>query len=270
LNTILSCAKDQRWIHTLDQWPAVCGGCTQRGPHRPDVPGSGFNLGLIPGSDRDAVARHRSLALADLGMAGWPTIRAEQVHGTNVGVVRPISRHAPSGSGAEITIPGVDALMTDEIGLALMLVFADCCPVIVYSREPRCIAIAHCGWRGTVGNLIGATVSAMEREYRVVPAMLEGVVGPCICGNCYEVGPEVAAAARTIGGDVAVMERGAATYLDLRRLNQHLLVGAGLPAGNIRTIPDCTLCGPTPLYSWRRDGPATGRMAAMVGLAETK
>jgi YfiH family protein len=170
-----------------------------------------------------------------------------------------VARHATLPSPY---YPDCDALVTNEPDLALTLFYADCCPIIIYSENPRCGGVAHAGWRGTVADMAGAIVGALAREFGAQPGQLQAVVGPCIGVECYEVGSEVrdAVAALELGSNATVI-RG--SHLDLLALNVALLERAGVPADHIHPLPHCTRCGPVPLFSWRRDGPTCGRHVAM-------
>ena len=254
------------WTHRLTNWPHVVGGFTARGEHDPAEPESGFNLGHTHGADHAAVDGRRLEVLAELGIAGYPLALSDQVHGTRVSVARLADLpHLEHRFGTPY-YPESDALITAERGLALMLFFADCCPVWVYSEEPLCGGIAHCGWRGSVADMTGAIVGALTANFGAEPIRMQAVVGPSICAQCYEVGPEVVAAVEAIGGGAALQRQGEARRLDLPRLNALLLARHGLPEAGIRIVDSCTRCGPVPLYSWRRDGKATGRMAGVFAL----
>ncbi len=193
----------------------------------------------------------------------------QQVHGPGVAV----ARHADLPSLPDFHgypyYPGCDALITAEPALALTLFFADCCPIILYCPEPLCGGVAHAGWRGAVADIAASIVGALRREFGAPPERMQALVGPCIGAECYPVGPEVLAAveALELGGVGAVTDRdGGAVHLDLLALNVALLERSGVPSAHIRRLPDCTRCGPVPLFSWRRDGPTCGRHAAMFML----
>jgi polyphenol oxidase len=260
------------WTHLITDWPGAVGGFTARGDHDANAPESGCNLGHTHHADHAAVDRRRRQALLDLGLPDYRLVCGDQVHGTRVATARAVDLSRLEQRFGYPYYPRADALITAEAGLALMLFFADCCPVWVYCPDPLCGGVAHCGWRGTVEDMAGETVRALGREFGAQAPQVRAVVGPSVCGACYEVGPEVVAAVAAVfpgcegGLPCAVAERGGATYLDLRALNAALLQRAGVLPENLRVVDTCTRCGPVPLYSWRRDGAATGRMAAFLAL----
>ena len=267
------------WTHLITHWPHAAAGVTQRGPHDPAVPWSGYNLGHTASADHAAVDALRHRALQELSFLGppassrqpWPSSRrmicAQQIHSNRVA----LARHADLASLPQCHgrpyYHDCDAIVTGEPGLALTLFYADCCPIILYSLDPRCGGVAHAGWRGTVADMAGAVVSALQREFGAQPAQLRALVGPCIGVECYEVGPEVMAAVEALGIERCVRAVTDRDHLDLLSLNVALLQRAGVLAAHIQTLPHCTRCGPVPLFSWRRDGPDCGRHVAMFMLS---
>jgi polyphenol oxidase len=120
------------WTHQITHWPHVIGGFTARGEHDAADPGSGFNLGHTADADHAAVDVRRGLALAELGIPDYQLVLSDQIHGTRVALARAEDLpHLEQRFGYPY-YPDSDALITAERGLALMLFFADCCPVWIY------------------------------------------------------------------------------------------------------------------------------------------
>ena len=115
------------------------------------------------------------------------------VHGTAVRVVdgRDAGRGVLSPANS---IRDTDGFITREPGLALMMCFADCVPLIVVDTEQRIIALAHAGWRGTLAGMAGLLVAAMHERCGSDTASLRAVVGPSIGPDAYTVGAEVVSA----------------------------------------------------------------------------
>jgi YfiH family protein len=105
-------------------------------------------------------------------------VQGEQPHGNRIATV--LVPMAPR-------IPDVDALATSMPGLPLIVRVADCGAVYFYDPVQRVIALAHSGRRGTEGNIVGATVAQLERDYRTRPRDLIVQLGPCIRPPHYEV-----------------------------------------------------------------------------------
>jgi hypothetical protein len=168
------------------------------------------------------------------------------VHGCAVVEARP----GHSGSG--------DALISGRGDLALVVVTADCVPVLLGAGER--IAAVHAGWRGIVAGVVPAAVARLAAG----PAAVTAWVGPAIGVCCYEVGEEVAEqVAAAAGGDGCVHRAASARpHLDLRSAVEAQLAAAGV--AEVRHLDLCTRCHPEWLWSYRREGPRAGRNLAAI------
>jgi len=146
----------------------------------------------FPEVPRDEVVTHLKQALGELGIAPEQTIIGEQTHGTLVAKV-----DAP----AHEPVPTVDALVTNQPGLALVVRVADCGPVFFHDPVQRAIGVAHSGRKGTQGNITAETVQAMAQHFGSDPADLRVQLGPCIRPPHYEVAfaEEIGRQARVAG-----------------------------------------------------------------------
>jgi purine-nucleoside/S-methyl-5'-thioadenosine phosphorylase / adenosine deaminase len=152
---------------------------------------------------------------------------------------------------AGTTVNGVDGLVSDRSGVPLMASFADCYPVIVYDQRRHAVGLAHAGWRGTAAGIAGELVRTLEREYGSRPADLVAGIGPGICGDCYQVGPEVA---ERFNGFARPDAEGR-FRLDLVAANRAQLEAAGVPATSIHVQGACTFESPDlPSHRRRPDG----------------
>ena len=141
---------------------------------------------------------------------------------------------------------------------------ADCLPVVFADRAGTRIGVAHAGWRGLVGGVLEATVSALRSE----PGQLVAWLGPAIGPAAFEVGPEVRAAfiARDGANEAAFVRNAAGRFqADLYALARRALARVGLHqvSGGGR----CTQHEAADFFSFRRDGGQTGRMATLAWLA---
>jgi YfiH family protein len=129
---------------------------------------------------------------------------------------------------------------------------ADCLPIAVARviTDERAVAVLHVGWRGLLEGIVGAGAEALAGD--TLAAMIGPGIGPC----CYEVGEEVLAAFKDLGG----VARG--RMLDLTAVATALLERAGIDT--IESSGLCTSCNPELFYSHRRDGERTGRQAGLV------
>lgn len=207
-------------------------------------PYDSLNLGGTVGDRRAAVARNRRMLLRAIGLDPRRIARAEQVHGPRVAVVDRggVYRRA-------------DGLLTARRGLALVIGTADCVPVILHSPPEMVCAALHVGRAGAASGILARGLDLLLGRFRVDPRTLLAVIGPGICGGCYEVGRAEAAAfpawasRRSAGG----------RFLDLPAFIRRVLAGAGLPASNLFESGICTACDPERCFSHRRDRGRTGR-----------
>lgn len=237
------------------------------------VPGLGRadgNLGYgAPRDTADAWEMRRRWSAA-IGVDPDRLASAGQVHGADAIRVGA----ADAGQGAR---PGsgrvglADALLTDEPGVALLSLHADCLPLLLIDPVRPAVAAVHAGWRGTVAGVAGAAVRAMTTHYGSRPADLFAFLGPAIGPCCYEVGLDVADAWRA-GPDhadaVALTPTGSRWTFDLQAANAHLLLRAGLAPEHLERSGVCTRCAGDAWFSHRGQGPTTGRFGAVVALAE--
>ena len=225
---------------------------TDRRGGRSLSPYDSFNLGDHVGDDPAAVAANRERVARELGVGPDRLVWMSQVHGTGVAVVEGPPEGPP---------PVVDALVTATPGLVLCVVVADCVPVLLADRVAGVVAAVHAGREGVRQGVVPAALSAMASlgaRARNVTALL----GPAVCGDCYEVPDAMQADVARVAPAAAVRTRRGTAGLDLRAGLDERLRAAGIP--EVVHDPRCTVEDPT-LFSHRRDG-TTGRQAGLVWL----
>jgi YfiH family protein len=178
----------------------------------------------------------------------------KQVHGVTV-----VEAPWPEPTEADA---GISALPGELVGIKT----ADCLPVLLVDPRRREVAGAHAGWRGTAaGVCLQALQALLSRGSRVDDVL--AALGPCIGPCCYEVGDDVRSAFAREADHVLRAAAGARPHLDLREANGRQLVAAGVKAGSIARIEECTRCRPDLYHSYRREGGAAGRMISYVGFS---
>ncbi|MGH2793395.1 MAG: peptidoglycan editing factor PgeF [Actinomycetota bacterium] len=222
-------------------------------------PFDSLNLSYSSGDDPEVVRRNRTRAVSAVGgsLSSWTGAR--QVHGTRIVKVDGGVRGAGWDSPAHV-IPDADALWTDEPDVGLVVLTADCVPILLADRDAGRIAVVHSGWRGLVAGIIEESVGAVGNPDALV-AFIGPAVGPC----CYEVGEEVAAPAEARLGDV-VRRRGDRTHLDLWRGATIALARSGVR--EIWPAALCTKCEPGRFYSHRAG--AHGRQGLIARLEPSR
>lgn len=158
-----------------------------------------LNLGGKSGDDPQAVLSNR-IALSEAVNAQLSLV--SQVHsGVAVDVDSAFEINTPFGfdvSGthgdagdAALQVKEADGQVTSQTGVALGMFAADCLPVLFADPVAGVIGAAHCGRRGLEKGVIGATVDLMKLK-GADPDRIVATLGPRICGECYEVGDEIA------------------------------------------------------------------------------
>ena len=208
--------------------------------------------------DPDAVAENRARAARALGAAPDSLRMVRQVHGTGVVRIGPETQPDAAEDG--------DAMVTDQPGIALGIVTADCAPVLFASRDRTIVGAAHAGWRGACAGVLEATLDAMRS---LGAETIEAALGPCIHQNSYEVRDDmrdVVLAAGTAHDRFFTPGRQGHWQFDLPGY-----CAARLDAAGIRTtVTDCDTCAdPERFFShrWRtlnKHGPGGHQISIVV------
>lgn len=170
------------------------------------------------------------------------------------------------GVGSPDGSEGVDALVTRTPGVGLVVMVADCVPIVLYDPVAHVLACVHAGWRGTVARVVEVAVGAMA-SLGSRPGDVLAALGPAIEVDRYQVGDEVAEAAREAFGpavDLVVRPDGTGRWLfDLWAANRHVLLEAGLAPEHVAVAPAGT--SDDRWFSDRAERPC-GRFAALAVL----
>ncbi|MET0935704.1 MAG: peptidoglycan editing factor PgeF [Luteibacter sp.] len=235
------------WIFPDWDAPATIGAAvtTRQGPGVSVAPYDRLNLGLRSGDDQAAVGANRAVLAPALHLPAEP-LWLRQVHG--IGVVE-----APQEDE-----PAADAAVARGPGQVLAILTADCLPVLFVSADGGTIGAAHAGWRGLAAGVLENTVATMAADG------IQAWLGPAIGAASYEVGEEVRAAfvdADPGAAGVFSPTRPGHWLCDLYELARRKLATAGVATvsgGGFDTFRD------ERLYSYRRDGAASGRFATLI------
>ncbi|MEA2373862.1 MAG: purine-nucleoside/S-methyl-5-thioadenosine phosphorylase / adenosine deaminase [Thermoleophilaceae bacterium] len=211
------------------------------------APYESLNLGILTGDDSQNVRENRRRLAGAVGLAPADIAMGEQVHEADLQ-----EWTSPPENGSGYGQPGaplekVDGHVTDLAGLGLLVLVADCFPVALAGAGR--VAMLHCGWRPLAGGIV-------ERALATFDQPPSAVVGPGICQDCYEVGPEVLEAFADLDGVAD------GRMLDLRAVAEQKLRADGVVS--VDHVALCTQCRPDLFFSHRRDGPETGRQAGIV------
>jgi YfiH family protein len=239
--------------------PAVTGGrparwaATARSGGTSSRPYESLNLAGYVGDDPYSVQINRGIVAAGLELDPSAICLMDAVHGAELAVV--------DGPGVVV---GVDALLTQTAGLAIVALAADCVPLALIGTDGITVAAAHCGWRGLVADVVAVAVMAM-RDHGTEVA--RAVLGPAVCGRCYPV-PDVRAnevrdhAPAAVQGSALIRCQDGQPGIDVRAGVRARLLDLGIGADRISLVGGCTVEDPG-LFSFRRDG-RTGRQGVAV------
>lgn len=217
------------------------------------APYDALNLASHVGDDPAAVLANRTLLAVELGLPASSVALMEAVHGAEVLLVDEAG-----------TYPGVDALVTRTPNLAVVAMGADCVPVVLIGTDGLTVAVAHCGWRGLVADVVGAVTVALQdcgTDIRMA------ILGPSVCGRCYPVpagrATEVAShVSASVLASALVTTADGQPGIDVREGLAARLAELGVVGSAVARAGGCTV-EDRALFSFRRDG-ITGRQAVAV------
>ena len=224
---------------------------------------AGANLSLSGGPDRAEVVTRRRDVCNGLGLSFEKLTAARQVHGCEVLPVDPDMIGAGRES-ADDSIPHVDGLCTNQVGIPLLGITADCPLVLAYDPGVPAVGFAHAGWRGSLAGIASRLTEQMQASFGARASRMSAAIFPSAGPCCYEVRIDVVRIARTRWSDPKryLHQRDGHTYLDLWAVNRDQLVACGIPLNQIDVAGVCTICD-RQFCSFRRDGKAT-RFAGLI------
>lgn len=193
-------------------------------------------------------------------------VACQQVHGERVERVT----RAEAGRGSDRHDDGfadTDGLLTAESGIALMVMVADCYPVLMADPVRRVAAAVHSGWRGTRLQITRKALQAMSAEHGSRPEDIRLAIGPGIGFEQFEVGAEVleAFAGQLEPEDHTVVRQVAEKFrLNLPEVLRRQALAEGLRPEHVEIVPGCTVSDEN-FYSYRREAGVTGRQAGWIG-----
>jgi polyphenol oxidase len=231
-----------------------------------EPPYASLNLGFGGDDSRARVLRNRARFGQAVGFTPNDLMTLRQVHGNQVFVLTEV-RDPSFVRGT----PG-DGMITNRSHLPLAVITADCFPVVIAAPSLPAVGILHAGRKGTVGRVVPTAIALMCEKFDVSPEAVFAAIGPGIGGCCYEVDDASAEPFLSqFASDAAVYRpsRPGHVYLDLQQAIRLQLCATGLPSTQVWAAELCTACHPQWFYSYRREGPRSGRMLNVVMIEDT-
>lgn len=238
---------------------------------------SSLNVNYNQGNEPDAVRENYNRVAKALGVTADKIIASDQTHTTNV------ERVGLNEAGLGVTRPlessDIDGLVTNEPGIVLAKIFADCVPLYFVDPIKKSIGLSHSGWKGTIGRIGQKTIEKMQEEFGSNPADIITAIGPSICQDCYEVSEEVALKfLNEFGSSRYCEDKDILAYLNKEKLperkyqlnlweaNRIVLLESGIKEENIHSSELCTCCNSELLFSHRASNGKRGNVGAFLGL----
>ena len=230
------------------------------------LPERSLNLSQVSWDVPANVAENRRRFLAALHLENAQLATLSQVHSDRLHI---LDENTPAENGR----PEADALGTRRNGIAIAVQVADCFPILVADARQRIVAAIHAGWRGILARIFEKTAAGLRAAFGTDPSDLVIAIGPGIRSCCFEVGPEVvekfqdAYPRAQLSRPHPTRER--KYFLDLTQALQIQFEKIGLDRDNIFDQGSCTCCNSSEFFSYRRDGPRSGRMMGLITLEKT-
>ncbi|MFC7491999.1 MULTISPECIES: peptidoglycan editing factor PgeF [unclassified Knoellia] len=208
---------------------------------------AGLNLGGHVGDAPEAVRENRARVALSLGVDLDHLVFMDQCHGADVAVIT----ERPDGPLV------VDGVVTATPGLALAVLVADCTPVLLSDEAAGVVGAVHAGRPGMTKNVVPRAIAAMAG---LGATDIAAVVGPSVCGRCYEVPLTMREDAAAVAPEARAVSWTGTPAIDVAAGVVAQLRGAGVD--EISWVPGCAREDES-LFSYRRNG-TTGRFAGVI------
>ena len=216
----------------------------------------GGNLAFHVGDEiKNVTANHLSLAQT-FGYKKDALVYMKQIHSNIV--------HVVTNKENFYTPPICDALVTNKRDTPLMVMVADCTPILFYDPTCKAIGVAHAGRAGTFSNIAANVIKTMKEEYGSRSSDILVSIGSAIGGCCYEVGAEIYEEAKEKFA-YAFDKRDTNYYLNINKILLTQLRECGIREENIENEGTCTACNTKQYFSYRAEK-KTGRFAGILML----
>ncbi len=221
-----------------------------------------FSLALHTGEDKKSIINNRKKLSLALSSNHLHFVVANQTHSDHIYIVKKVE--TKGWSDISNAIDNCDALITDEKGVVLTVLTADCVPILLYDIQREVVSVVHAGWRGTKTNIISKTVKKMIDIYDSNPKDIIAGIAPSIGRCCYEVDEDVAKHFFDI--PQAFEKKKDKFMLDLPYINKMQLLNVGLLEQHIEMSGICTSCEVGKFFSYRKEQGCSGRFMSMICL----
>jgi polyphenol oxidase len=164
------------------------------------------------------------------------------------------------------TPPICDAMITNITNIPLMVMSADCTPILLYDYIHDAIGVVHAGRAGALNGILPKTIQRMGEYYETKTKNILVVLGPSIHGCCYEINDSIAHAVEEKGYINALVRKDKKIFLEVNTILLQQLDFLGIPYTNIEVVNHCTACQSDTYFSYRAHAKHTGRIAGVICL----
>ncbi len=215
------------------------------------------NLAFHVNDAKESVIQNHQVLAQKLGYDFNKLVHMKQIHSDIV--------HRVTDADNFNNPPTCDALVTNKKHIPLMVMVADCTPVILHDSKNGVIAVAHVGRAGAFKNILKNTLNVMLKYFNTNIKDIYITIGPSIGSCCYEVGSEIVDEVKKLHLTYAIEKKEKKTYLDIAKIIHRQLNEQGISIDHIIESNECNCCKKEKYFSYRAS-PKTGRFTGVVYL----
>nr|WP_321266543.1 peptidoglycan editing factor PgeF [uncultured Sulfurimonas sp.] len=219
------------------------------------TPYTSLNLAFHVGDNSKDVIKNHKLLASEQNYDIKALIHMKQIHSDIV--------HIVDANDNFNNPPTCDALITNKTKTPLMVMVADCSPVLFYDDRKKVIAVAHAGRQGAFKNIVQNVINSFKDNYGSDAKDIYVSIGASIGVCCYEVGSEIYEEAKELNLSYAIKKKENSFYLDIAKILNKQLLASGIQEKNIEISRDCSSCKNNKYFSYRADK-ITGRFAGVI------
>ena len=223
------------------------------------APFNSNNLAFHVGDNSEDVLQNHLKLAQKIGYQHSDLVHMRQIHSDKIIIVDPDIHNFDNP-------PECDALITNLVNVPLMVMTADCTPVLFFDSVKKVIAVAHAGRAGALKGIVPKTIKKMCNNFGSNIEDITVVLGPSIHSCCYEVGEKIAKEITKDGYGLAIVYKNEQYSLDVNTIIHTQLKESGLPLKNIEDLKICNACENSDYFSYRADNQKTGRIAGVLML----
>lgn len=242
----------------INEFPYVQAHFTTRNGGISQSPYGTLNLAFHVGDkEEDVIENHRLLG-EKLNYDYHDLIHMRQIHSDIVTIANSTMNFT--------TPPQCDALITNRINVPLMVMSADCTPILIYDPIHHAIGAVHAGRAGALKDILPKTLHAMQEHFGTSSQEVHIAFGPSIHGCCYEINTTIAHEVKEKGYADALLYQEERVYLDVNTILYLQLRTMGIASHCIESASQCTACHAREYFSYRAQNQDTGRIAGVIVL----